>query len=272
MPSERQTKKLGSERLQRIIDLCKSVEERGLDPFMVDVDDIIAVASTYFPTWTLPEELCLDAEAIHRLASVIKLQSDWVKHQSTSLYTDPFLLEEKITRLSKTELASLFLKAWHPIVELEQVSLHSMAEAMKYWEDLLPLNERWQKPSPLERDVGSATREDMISQRILTDELFSEELENLWKELKSRAGDEGRIRYWDFIGAITYPDTMRRAYLTSFLVTYGYATLQIYKLEDEIFIKPFKKPQSKRGDKQLISIPVSVSFDEWMRWKEGEQD
>jgi len=174
--------------------------------------------------------------------------------------------------LSKIELASLFLKAWHPIVELEQVSLHSLAEAMKYWEDLLPLNERWQKPSPPERDVGSATREDMISQRILTDELFSEELESLWKELKSRVGDEGRIRYWDFIGADTYPDTMRRAYLTSFLVTYGYATLQIYKLEDVIFIKPFEKPQSKRGDEQLISIPVSVSFDEWMRWREGEQD
>jgi hypothetical protein len=272
LPSKRQIKQLGSERLQRIIESCKSVEERGLDPFVVDVDDVIAVVRKYFPEWELPEELCLDAEAIHRLASVIKLQSDWVKHQSTSLYTDPFLLEDKIERLNKKELANLFLKAWHPVVELEQISPHSLAEAIKYWENLLPISERWQKPSPLEREIGSATREDMIKQRILTDKVFSRELESFWEELKQRVGGEGRIRYWDFIGADTYPETIRRAYLTSFLVTYGYATLEVYRLEDEIFIKPFEKPVSLQGEEQLISIPVSVSFEEWMRWKKGEQD
>jgi len=83
MSSRRQRKKLGSEQLQRIIDLCKSVEEKGLDPFLVEVDDILAVVQKYFPDWELPDELCLDAEAIHQLASVIKLQSDWVKHRST---------------------------------------------------------------------------------------------------------------------------------------------------------------------------------------------
>ena len=272
MPSKRRIKQLGSERLQRIIDSCKSVEERGLDPFVVDVDDIIAVVRKYFPEWELPEELCLDAEAIHRLASVIKLQSDWVKHQSTSLYTDPFLLEDKIRRLNKKELANLFLRTWHPIVELEQISPHSLAEAIKYWENLLPMSERWQRSSPLEREIGSATREDMIAQRILTDKAFSQELENFWEELKRRVGVEGRIRYWDFVGADTYPETIRRAFLTSFLVTYGYATLEVYRLEDEIFIKPFKKPLSMQGEEQLISIPVSVSFEEWMRWKKGEQD
>jgi len=195
-----------------------------------------------------------------------------VKHQSTSLYTDPFLLEEKIRRLNKEELADLLLKTWHPIVELEQISPHSLAEAMKYWENLLPISVRWQRPSPLERGIGSVTREDMIRQRILTDKVFSQELETFWEELKRRVGNEEKILYWDFVGADTYPETIRRAYLTSFLVTYGYATLEVYRLEDEIFIKPFEKPSSPRGEEQLISIPVSVSFEEWMRWREGEQD
>jgi hypothetical protein len=265
-------KELGGERLQRVIDLCKAVEERGLDPFTVDVDDVIAVVNKYFPEWELPEELCLDAEAIHRLASVIKLQSDWVKHQSTSLYTDPFLLEEKIRRLDKEEFTNLFLKTWHPIVELEQISPHSLAEAIRYWENLLPISERWPKPSFLEREIGSTTREELIKQRILTDKVFSQELESFWEELKQRAGDEGRIRYWDFVGADTYSETIGRAYLTSFLITYGYATLEVYRLEDEIFIKPFKKPSSPQGEEQLISIPISVSLEEWMRWKKGEQD
>jgi len=71
----------------------------------------------------------LDSEAINRLASVIRLQSDWIRHRSTSLYTDPFLIEEKLRKLSRESLARLFLNAWHPIIELEQVSSHSLIEA-----------------------------------------------------------------------------------------------------------------------------------------------
>ena len=271
MSSKRKSKKLGSEHLQRVIDLCKSVEERGLDPFIVDVDDIIAVVRKYFPEWKLPQELCLDAEAIHHLASVIKLQSEWVKHQSTSLYTDPFLLEEKIRRLGKEELAELFLEAWHPIVELEQISPHSLAEALKYWQSLLPISERWLKTGYLEMETGATTREELVKLKIIADKAFSEELEVFWEELKQRVGGEGKILYWDFIGADTYSETIKRAYMTSFLVTYGYATLEVHRLEEEIFVKPFEKPKSMLGKKQVISIPVSVSFEEWMKWKEASK-
>jgi hypothetical protein len=272
LPSKKRRKKLGGERLQRIIDLCRSVEERGLDPFIVNVDDVIAVVQEYFPEWELPREFCLDAEAIHQLASVIKLQSDWVRHRSTSLYTDPFLLEEKIRRASKEELANIFLKAWSPIVALEQVSPHSLAMAIKYWQGLLPLSERWLKTGSLKTEAGTATREELIHQRILAETVFSEELEMFWEELKQRVGGEGKIPYWDFVGAETYPETLRRAYMVSFLVTYGYATLEIHRLEEEMFLKPFKKPKSLLGKDQLVSIPVSVSFEEWRRWREGERD
>src|SRR3990170_746313 len=136
MASKKERKTLGKERLQRIIDLCRSVEEKGLDPFMVDVDDIIAAVREYFPEWKLPEEFSLDAEAIDRLASVIKLQSDWVKHRSTSLYTDPFLIEDKLRKLSRESLARLFLNTWHPIIEMEQISPYSLIEAIKYWQAL----------------------------------------------------------------------------------------------------------------------------------------
>jgi hypothetical protein len=270
LPSK--SKKRGSEHLQRVIDMCESIEERSLDPFNVDVDDILAVIQKYFPDWESPEELCLDAEAIHRLASIIKLQGDWVKHRSTSLYTDPFLLEEKIRKLSKEELATLFLENWRPVIELEQISLHSLSEAIKYWQDLLPLSERWLKTGSLEMETGATTREELVRLRILAEKSFLEELEVFWEELKHRVGDEEKILYWDFVGADTYPETTKRAYMTSFLVTYGYATLELHPLEEEIFIKPFDKPRSTLGKKQMVSIPVSISFEEWRRWKGGEQN
>jgi hypothetical protein len=265
-------KRLGKERLQHVIDLCKSVEERGLNPFIVEVDDIIEVVQEHFPEWELPEELCLDAEAIHQLSSVIKLQSDWVRHRSTSLYTDPFLLEEKIRQLNKEEVVNIFLEAWKPIVELEQITPYSLTQAIKYWRDLLPLSERWQISSPLKIETGTVTREELVEQRILSNKVFSEELEALWKDLKQSVDEEGRIRYWDFIGADTYSKTIDRAYMTSFLVTYGYAILEIYRLKEEIYIKPLKKPKPLIEMKHEISFPISISVEEWMKWKESKQD
>lgn len=272
MTSKRQRKKVGFGHLQRVIDLCKSVEERGLDPFLVDVNDIIAIVREYFPEWESMDELSLDAEAINRLASVIKLQSDWIRHRSTSLYTDPFLIEEKLRKLDRQRLARLFLNAWSPIIEMEQISPYSLSEAIKYWQSLLPLRERWTKTAFVKTELGAASREELIKQRIMAEKAFTEELETLWLELRQKVGENEKIPYWDFVGADSYEETVRRAYMTSFLVTYGYATFEVHRLEEEIFIVPFSKPRSLLGKKQAVSVPVSVSIEEWRRWRESRRD
>jgi len=68
--------KKGREKLQRIIEMCMAIEAHSVDPFLLDVDDIIKVVKEYFPQWEKPEDLNLDAETIHHLASVINLQSE----------------------------------------------------------------------------------------------------------------------------------------------------------------------------------------------------
>ncbi len=269
MSTKKQTKRLGREHLQRIIDLCHSLEDRGLDPFLVDVDNVLKIIHKYFPEWENPEELCLDAEAVHQLASTIKLQSDWIRHRSTSLYTDPFLIEEKLRKLSKEEISSIFLKSWHPIVELEQISPHSLMEAIKYWQSLLPIDERWQKIDGLQIAPGTTTRKELLQQQLIAEKEFSSELQTFWHELKQKADGKDKIEFWSFIGAETYEKTVDRAYMTSFLVTYGYATLEVDRLEEIIYIRPFETPISKIGKKQAISLPIPISIAEWRNWKEG---
>lgn len=264
-------KKLNSERIQRVIKLCKSVDERGVDPFSVDVDDIIATLRQYFPEWESPEELTMDAEAVQCLASVIQNQGEWVKHRSTSLYTDPFLLEEKIRTLDEGELAEVFTTVWNPIIEMEQLSVSSLAEAMKYWDALDPIDERWQRDDPLQVEAGATTREELVRLKILAEKTFMEELEKFWNDLQQTVGDDEKVHYWDFVCADTYCETIERAYMTSFLVTYGYATLELVPLEEEIFIKPLEKPLSDLSDKQMVSVPISVSFEEWKRWNKEKE-
>jgi hypothetical protein len=274
--AKKEQKKIGKEKLRLIINMCTAIENHSADPFLLDVDSIIKVVKGFFLNWDQADELNLDAETIHHLASVVKLQSEWIKHRSTSLFTDPFLLEEKIVTAGKEEIINIFFKAWHPLVELEQLNLNGIAEAIRYWQNLLPLKERWSELVIPEFSMGSRTsRDELIGAHILGDRVFSEELECQWQDMKEKAkkiGAGGKLRYWDFIGAGTYEETVQRAFLTSFLITYGYATLEIRPLEEEIFIKPFKTPLAKVGTEQSISVPIAVTYENWQKWKRGEVD
>jgi len=93
----------------------------------------------------------------------------------------------------------------------------------------------------------------------------------MWRELKEVAGADGKVDYWDFIGAESYGETIQRAYLTSFLITYGYATLEFRPLEEKIFLKPNEVPVAKT-DAQPFSYPISVSYERWRQWQERREE
>ncbi|MCL2476108.1 hypothetical protein [Candidatus Bathycorpusculum sp.] len=267
-------KKLGKERLEYIIEMCIAIENHQVDPFTLNVDDIIAIVKQYFPHWNHPDELRLDAEALHHLASVIKIQSEWVKQRSTSLYTDPFILEEKIRQTSKEGMIQVFSSAWTPLVEFEQLSLQTLSQGLLYWETLESLGARWKNIDVNAVEIGSVSQEEMIKQRVLSDKEFSEELNDCWQELKHQVKEksaDGKINYWDFIGADTYEKTVQRAFLTSFLVTYGYATLEIDRLEETITLIPYETPREETLATQAVSVPIVVSYEDWQKWREGKQ-
>jgi len=274
MQTTKHDKKLGKEKLERIIEMCLAIENHAVEPFTLNVDEIIKIVHEYFPNWENPDELKLDAEALHHLASVIKMQSEWVKQRSNSLYTDPFLLEEKIRQTSKQGMVDVFLRAWSPIIEFEQLSLHSLAQGLLYWDALAPMGDRWKDIDVSEVAMGAVSRDELVKQRVLGDREFSEELECYWQELKNKTAEksvDGKIAYWDFIGSDTYDETVQRAFLTSFLITYGYATLEIDRLEETVFILPFDQPRKEALTEQSTSVALAVSVEDWQKWKRGEQ-
>jgi len=266
----RKSVKEAREELLKIIELCRSVEIKGLDPYLVDVEDLIRAVREFFPMRESIEDLCLDTEALNHIASVVKMQGEWVKSRATALYRDPFLIEEKIRSLPREKMAEIFLETWRPIVEFEQLTIEGFREALKYWSELPPISERWQRIGYIKTEAQRIAKEEVIKEGILSGESFASELEKMWLELKGAASKYGRIKYWDFIGSETYEETVRRAYLTSFLITYGYARLEVHILEDEIFILPNEKPSPKE-DAELISFPIPISFEEWMKWRKNRK-
>jgi len=149
-----------------------------------------------------------------------------------------------------------------------------LAQGLLYWDALAPIGDRWK-----DIDVSAVTnrqisREELIKQRVLSDKEFSSELECYWQELIVKAkekGMDGKIDYWDFIGADTYEETVQRAFLTSFLITYGYATLEIDRLEETVFILPYAKPHGEALTVQSTSVPIAVSCEDWQKWRSSKQ-
>jgi hypothetical protein len=60
--------------------------------------------------------------------------------------------------------------------------------------------------------------------------------------------------------------------MTSFLITYGYATLEIHPLEEEMFIVPYDRHVTRTSDKQLVSIPIALTAEQWRKWKKGDRE
>jgi len=255
--------KADRERLLRIISLCLSVERRSSDPFEVEVKKVLDILRKYLPKWKILEDFTLDAEALNRIASIIRLQGDWIMNRSTSLYVDPLLIELKIKMMDTSNLVNIFARSWNPVIEMEGLSRKRVGEATDYWNKLLPLEERRVKlPSP-SNAFGSTTIQELIRSRIISEKSFNETLESFWRELREKAGDEERISYWSFIVADTYEDTIYRAYLTSFLVTYGYADMEINPIEEEAFLIPYKEQKVTILKKQSVSIPIAIDRDQW---------
>ena len=255
MPKGRRHLKKARERLERIIEACEEVEAGRLEPFAIPVEELIEVVRELFPLWEEPEDLSLDARAVEAISSVIRAQSEWVKERSTRLYMDPFLVEERISAIEPEALALLFLSTWHPIVELEQMTLLSLELGMKYWSEL-PGREKAEVG--LEELPGAGMA---IEEATLEEERIEEEVEALWMELKQKA-QGGSVPYWEFVMADTYSETIRRAYLTSFMVSYDYAKLDVDPLKGELVLKPRRKPR-KRPKERATSVVIPISYEEW---------
>jgi hypothetical protein len=109
--------------------------------------------------------------------------------------------------------------------------------------------------------------EDLTRLRLLPDKEFTEALMIMWQELRERAGSGGKISYWDFVGAETYEETAVRAYMTSHLVTYGYATLEVKPLEESVFIIPYEEQKPLISGQSSTSVPIPVNYGVWRRWQ-----
>jgi len=232
------------------------VEQNGVDPFEVDVENSLKTLRRLLPGWKLLEELMADADALKSLASIVRLQSDWLAHKASSIFIDPLLIELKIRLSTPERLAAALARSMHPIGSISQISPALLKKAMDYWNLLPILSERF-RDTLLPQSVKpfSIDFDDLIEMHVLTDEEFDSKLKLILGELPR----SGEIDYWDFIKGETYEQTVERAYLTSFIVTEGLAELKIDPIRETVTLTPVITPQRER---RSIVLPIRPTIED----------
>ena len=255
----------GRRELEELIQTCISIENRRFNPFLLDISEALSIIRRHSNKLRTLEDHLLDMRAITSVARVVGLQSADLRFQSSALYVDPSMVKEKLESLSREQLAEFLLLSWHPIVELEQLTLASTKEAKEFWEKMLSFFERRKRlhlgpfVMPETTDLAELTR-----MRVLDEKAYTTKMRDMWRELKERTGDDQRVDYWDFIGGSDFAQTVVRAQLVSFLVSYGYASLQ--RKGNSMFLVPKARPDPHLEGSPL-SFPIPITKEALVRAK-----
>lgn len=253
--------------LFRQINFCKTIQKESTDPFDLDVKEFLETLKQYLKKWKSLDDLLIDAEAISELSRIIELQGKWIKDRSSSFYIDPVLMELKLKMLDPVQLANAFFESWHPIISMDRFTAKRLKEGLDYWNALLPFSERKEEfPVASTPETFAFDIEDLIDLQILSKTEFEDSIKAILKDLEER----GRIEYHDFIYDDEFEDSVKKAYLTSYLVSEGKAELDINPLEEEVFISP-SKVNAKANIGDVRSVPISLSYEDWIKWKRKQK-
>jgi len=218
-----------------VIELCRDVESSSANPFDVDIREKILILKQRLPELKLLDELLVDAEAMLELSQIVKLQDEWLKTRASSLYIDPLLIQLKVKLLPKEALSDAFVKSWHPIAQVDQLSPRGLEKAFVYWRDLVPISERFKDQfGNYGIRPGQVDYSDLVSMGVFTREQFETNLTELYNELLEQSKGDW-MDYRQFIEDDAFETKVRRAYLLAFLISEGRALLKTDPLSGQIW-------------------------------------
>jgi hypothetical protein len=242
------------EEILRVIELCRSVERSSADPFEVDIREKIDILRKQLPEWKFLDDLLVDSEAMLELAQIVKLQDEWLKHRASSLYIDPLLVQLKVKLLTKDELSEAFIKSWHPVAQVDQLSPKGLEKAFVYWRDLSPMAERFKDEfGSYGTRPGSVDYAELISLGVFTKDQFEQNLKDLHDELLEKSNGEW-IDYREFIKSDAFETRVLRGYLLAFLISEGRASLKTEPLTGRIWTSALT--EKAKGPTKSVAISI----------------
>ncbi|HDM88543.1 MAG TPA: hypothetical protein ENG65_00940, partial [Candidatus Bathyarchaeota archaeon] len=89
------------EELERIIKLCENVERRGLDPFTVNVRELLERLRRMVEENPDLDHYVIDAETLYRISALIALQHKWLREKAKALFIDAQMISTRLVAMDK---------------------------------------------------------------------------------------------------------------------------------------------------------------------------
>ncbi len=257
----------GKKEILEIIKTCQAIENREFNPFLLNIEQALKVLEKHLQFWRSTKDQCLDGEALNEISKVVLLQESQLRFQSSKLYLDPKLLVIKFRSEPIRKLAEAFISCWHPIVELEQLTMQNIENALGYWHKLLPIEKRLKRlKMDWPKKAQDMYQEELSRIGILSKEDFSIRLEKLWNEIRTKYSAEGKVEYHNIVWDEDFLKTVNKAYYVSFLITHGFVKLE--RDEKKLLLIPVEKENIKKTHAQF-SFPISISNEDRIQWNQN---
>jgi hypothetical protein len=165
------------------------------------------------------------------------------------------LIQLKLKLLSKQALSEAFIRSWHPVAQLDQISPKGLEKAFVYWRDLDPMSERFKEQfGSYGVAPGFVDYSELVSLGVFSTEQFEGSLAALHDELLRKSNGEW-VDYREFIGSDAFEEKVRRAYLLSFLISEGRASLKTEPLTGKIWTRALA--EKSKGATKSVAISVT---------------
>ena len=241
--------KVSREELEKIIQICENIEKRGLNPFTINIRDILSKLRRMLEENLDLDYYVLDAETMYKIATLIALQHRWLREKAQALFVDAQMIETKLLALDKKSIVRAFLKAWRPIISLEHITLQRLRQGAEHFLSLPPRRE--------ERSWGwkiSQKDVEFLKTSLESEEELSQKVKSLHEELLREYEARGEVDYWGFINRGGFEKNFERAYLLSFLITEGYVDVKRNPLKGEIKLIPRREKAERKQPVSLVIV------------------
>ena len=243
--------------LENLISLAARILRHEIDPFDLDLDSYIELLKEYHDIWKSKEDLLMDAEALLKAVKVLKAQRERLSHELKLPRGFASVIEET----GENKLGKKLLSHMSPVFTPNTPIYQGLAKATaQLW--LAPTAHVPKKPKTAERASIELDLEDARRMGVVDSKKFEEMLASLLTELRDKTSSSP-IEYSEWILAPTFIETVNRAYLTSFLVKRGLATLRPGG-DGKLLISP---GSAERPRVVLTSVTYELWVEEMLRCK-----
>ena len=151
-------------------------------------------------------------------------------------------------------LTEAFVKSWHPVAQLDQISPKGLERAFVYWRDLSSIAERFKDEfGSYGVKPGLVDYQDLVSLGVFTQNQFETGLKDLHEELLEKSNGEW-IDYMEFIKSTEFETRVLRAYLLAFLISEGRASLRTEPLTGTIWTTALN--EKAKGPSKSVAISI----------------